>query len=180
MQMNNSASQFELVEANLLSLRARVPDLPVSGILLCRLLLHVGREMAAMFEQQIRPFGLAEAEFRVLTTLFSQPNGVAHPSDLCVRASQSPANMSRISDALVSRGLITRVSSLHDRRRMVLRITEEGETFVRELLPKLFVPLREMLKDFPETDQRQMTSLLKRLGVELDKATATQIVEQAL
>ncbi|MEA3161160.1 MAG: MarR family transcriptional regulator, negative regulator of the multidrug operon emrRAB [Gammaproteobacteria bacterium] len=178
--MNNFVSQFELIEANLQNLKARMPDLPASSILLCRLLLHVGREMAVMFEQQIRPFGLAEAEFRVLTTLFSQPNGVAHPSDLCVRASQSPANMSRISDALVSRGLITRVSSLHDRRRMVLRITEEGETFVRQLLPKLFAPLREMLKDFPETEQQQMTSLLKRLGVELDKATAPQIVEQAL
>jgi MarR family transcriptional repressor of emrRAB len=178
--MNNFVSQFELVEANLQNLKARMPELPASSILLCRLLLHVGREMAVMFEQQIRPFGLAEAEFRVLTTLFSQPNGVAHPSDLCVRASQSPANMSRISDALVSRGLITRVSSLHDRRRMVLRITEEGETFVRQLLPKLFAPLREMLKDFPETEQQQMTSLLKRLGVELDKATAPQIVEQAL
>jgi MarR family transcriptional repressor of emrRAB len=178
--MNNFVSQFELIEANLQNLKARMPDLPASSILLCRLLLHVGREMAVMFEQQIRPFGLAEAEFRVLTTLFSQPNGVAHPSDLCVRASQSPANMSRISDALVSRGLITRVSSLHDRRRMVLRITEEGETFVRQLLPKLFAPLREMLKDFPETERQQMTSLLKRLGVELDKATAPQIVEQAL
>jgi MarR family transcriptional repressor of emrRAB len=178
--MNNFVSQFELVEANLQNLKARMPELPASSILLCRLLLHVGREMAVMFEQQIRPFGLVEAEFRVLTTLFSQPDGVAHPSDLCVRASQSPANMSRISDALVSRGFITRVSSLHDRRRMVLRITEEGETFVRQLLPKLFAPLRELLKDFPETDQLQMTSLLKRLGVELDKATAPQIVEQAL
>jgi MarR family transcriptional repressor of emrRAB len=179
MQMNNFVCQFELVEANLQNLKARVPDLPASSILLCRLLLHVGREMAVMFEQQIRPFGLAEAEFRVLTTLFSQPNGVAHPSELCIRASQSPANLSRISDALVSRGLITRVSSLHDRRRMVLRITEEGEAFVRELLPKLFAPLRELLKDFPESDQLQMISRLKRLGVELDKATAPQIVEQA-
>jgi len=178
--MNYSASQFELLEENLQNLSTRVPDLPASGILLCRLLLHVGRELAVMFEQQIRPFGLAEAEFRVLTTLFSQPQGAAHPSDLCVRASQSPANMSRISDALVSRGLITRVSSLHDRRRMVLRITEEGEAFVRQLLPKLFVPLREMLKDFPETELRQMTSQLKRLGVELDKATGPAMVEQAL
>jgi MarR family transcriptional regulator, negative regulator of the multidrug operon emrRAB len=177
--MNNFLSQFELVEANLQNLKARMPDVPVSGILLCRLLMHLGREMAVMFEQQIRPFGLAEAEFRVLTTLFSQPDGVAHPSDLCARASKSPANMSRISDALVSRGLITRVSSLHDRRRMVLRITEEGEQFVRQLLPKLFAPLCEMLKDFPETDQRQMTSLLKRFGVELDK-TAAPALEQAL
>src|ERR1700689_4397913 len=167
--MNNVPSQFELMEENLQNLKLRMPDLPVSGILLCRLLLHIGREMAVMFEQQIRPFGLAEAEFRVLTTLFSQPNGVAHPSDLCVRASQSPANMSRISDALVSRGLITRVSSLSDRRRMVLRITEEGEAFVRDLLPKLHAPLRSMLKDFPESEQRQLAAQLKRLGAELDQ-----------
>jgi MarR family transcriptional regulator, negative regulator of the multidrug operon emrRAB len=172
MQMNNTTSQFELVEANLQALRSRMPELPATGILLCRLAMHVGREMAVMFEQQIRPFGLAEAEFRVLTTLFSQPDGVAHPGDLCVRASQSPANMSRISDALVSRGLITRVSSLHDRRRMVLRITPEGEQFVRQLLPKLLVPLREMLKGFPEAEQREMTAQLKRLNVELDKVTA--------
>src|SRR5713226_1812322 len=125
--MNNSDSPFDKLEANLRALSARVPDLPFTGILLCRLVLHLGREMAAGFEQRIRPFGLAEAEFRVLTTLFSQPDGAAHPSDLCARADQSPANMSRISDALVDRGLITRVSSVHDRRRMVLRITEEGE-----------------------------------------------------
>src|SRR3979490_2206034 len=143
--MNNNSSQFELMEENLQNLKQRMPDLPVSGILLCRLLLHIGREMATSFEQQIRPFGLAEAEFRVLTTLFSQPDGVAHPSDLCARASQSPANMSRISDALVSRDLITRVLSVHDRRRMVLRITEQGEELVRQLLPKLCAPLRGVL-----------------------------------
>jgi len=178
--MNSTPSQFELMEENLQSLKERMPDLPVSGILLCRLLLHIGREMAAGFEQQIRPFGLAEAEFRVLTTLFSQPDGAAHPSDLCVRASQSPANMSRISDALVDRGLITRVSSVQDRRRMVLRITEEGEKFVQELLPKLHVPLRRMLQDFPESEQRQMAAQLKRLGAALDQLSATALAEAAL
>jgi MarR family transcriptional repressor of emrRAB len=169
MQMNNPVSQFDLVEATLEALRLRMPDLPAGGILMCRLLMHVGRVMGVMFEQQLRPFGFGEAEFRVLTTLFSQPNGVAHPSDLCLRASQSPANMSRISDVLVARELITRDLSVQDRRRMVLRITEKGETFVRELLPKLFVPLREVLKDFPEAEQRQMTAQLKRLGADLDQ-----------
>jgi len=180
MQTNYTSSQFELMEANLQNLSARVPDVPATGILMCRLLLHIGRELATMFEQQIRPFGLAEAEFRVLTTLFSQPDGVAHPSDLCVRASQSPANMSRISDALVSRGLITRVLSVHDRRRMVLRITEQGEQFVRQLLPKLFASLRELLKDFPEAEQRHLNAQLKRLGIELEQATAPDIAERAL
>jgi MarR family transcriptional regulator, negative regulator of the multidrug operon emrRAB len=179
MQMNNTPGQIELIEANLENLKQRMPDLPVSGILLCRLVLHIGREMAARFEQQIKPFGLAEAEFRVLTTLFSQPEGVAHPSDLCARASQSPANMSRISDALVARGLITRVSRVHDRRRMVLRITEEGEEFVRQLLPKLHLPLRRMLKDFPEVEQRQLAAQLKRLAAELEQLNTPPVAEAA-
>ena len=168
MQMNNIP--FDKLETNLRALAARMPDLPLTEVLLCRLMLHMGREMSAMLEHQIRPFGLAEAEFRVLTTLFSQPDGVAHPSDLCARAGQSPANMSRISDALVSRDLITRVLSVHDRRRMVLRITEQGEELVRQLLPKMFVPLRGLFAQFPETEQREMIGQLKRLAVNLAEA----------
>jgi len=177
--MNNTPPHFDLMEDNLQNLKQRMPDLPVSGILLCRLLLQIGREMSARFEQQIKPFGLAEAEFRVLTTLFSQPDGIAHPSDLCARASQSPANMSRISDALVSRGLITRVASVQDRRRMVLHITEEGEELVRQLLPILHVPLRAMLKDFPELEQRQLVAQLKRLGCALDLLSMPAVAEAA-
>src|SRR5271169_47194 len=180
MQTNSTLAQFELVEANLQNLSTRVADVPATGILLCRLLMHVGREIATLFEQQIRPFGLAEAEFRVLTTLFSQPEGAAHPSDLCIRTSQSPANMSRISDALVSRGLITRVLSVHDRRRMVLRITEEGEELVRQLLPRLFTPLRDMLKDFPEAEQRHLSAQLRRIGLEMERVTTHEIAERVL
>lgn len=166
-QMNSTDSQFDKLEENLRALSARMPDLPLTEILLCRLMLHIGRVMGAMLEQQIRPFGLAEAEFRVLTTLYSQPDGTAHPSDLCARATQSPANMSRICDALVNRELITRVLSSHDRRRMVLRITEQGEELVRRLLPTMFVPLRRVFEEFPEAEQRHLISQLKRLHANL-------------
>src|SRR5450432_4551201 len=175
--MNIPDSQFDKLEANLAALAKRMPDLPLTEILLCRLMLHMGREMAALFEQQIRPFGLAEAEFRVLTTLFSQPDGVAHPSDLCSRAAQSPANMSRICDALVSRDLITRVLSAQDRRRMVLRITEQGEDLVRQLLPKMFGSLRGMLAEFSAAEQKDLISQLKRLMSKLDQVLAPAVVE---
>src|SRR5580698_10774718 len=180
MQINNQDSPLDKLEDNLRSMAARMPDLPFTEVLLCRLVMYAGREMAGGLEQKIRPFGLSEPEFRVLTTLFSQPDGVAHPSDLCSRASQSPANMSRISDALVGRGFITRVSSVHDRRRMVLRITEEGEHFVRQLLPKMHGPLRRMLKDFPEVEQRQLVAQLKKLGAELEQLSTPHAAEAAL
>jgi MarR family transcriptional regulator, negative regulator of the multidrug operon emrRAB len=177
MQMNPD-TPFDKLEANLRALSARVPDVPLNGILLCRLVLQLGRELAVDFEQRLRPFGLAEAEFRVLSTLFSQPDGVAHPSDLCARADQSPANMSRISDALVSRDLITRVLSVQDRRRIVLRITEQGEDLVRQLLPKLFVSLRGLLAEFSESDLRLLISQLKRLHANLQEANKHTPPEQ--
>ncbi len=160
----------DMLETNIAQLKARLPEAPVGGILLTRLIIQVGRDLSAMLDQQIRPFGLAEAEFRVLTALYSQPDGVAHPGDLCGRVAQSPANMSRISDALVSRGLITRVLSAQDRRRMVLHITAPGEDLVRRLLPTIWDPLRELLKGLSVDEQRQMTVMLKRLGATLDGA----------
>jgi MarR family transcriptional repressor of emrRAB len=177
---NHSPSPFDMLEANLLRLSGRMPDAPIAGIMLSRLLLHLGRGVAAMLEQQIRPFGLTEAEFRVLTVLYSQPEGAAHPSDLCARTSQSPANMSRISDALVKRDLITRLSSEQDRRRMVLRITEQGEELVRRLLPLLFAPLRELFKDLSDAEQQQLIAQLKRLGMKLEDPVSAQPGERPL
>lgn len=167
-----------MLEASLRRLRDRMPDAPITNIMLSRMLILIGRGMSGMLEHQIRPFGLAEPEFRVLTTLFAQPEGVAHPSDLCERTSQSPANMSRISDALVIRGLITRVLSAKDRRRIVLRITEQGEDLVQRLLPAMFMPLKEMFADIPQAEQLLLIDQLKRLAVKLEAARATESAER--
>ena len=173
----NNMELFELLEGNLTNLRARMPDVPASSIMLCRMILHLGREMALRFEKDLRPSGLTEPEFRALTTLYSHPNGMAHPSELCARAMQSPANMSRIADALVSRNLITRLMDSQDRRRMVLRITEQGEEVVRALLPRLFKPLKEMMKDFPETEQQALVALLKRVAGAMDRTPVQKSAE---
>jgi MarR family transcriptional repressor of emrRAB len=176
--MTNPALKFHKLEANLERLQGRMPDMPKSCVLLSRLLLHVGRGMSAMLEHEIRPFGLSEAEFRVLTTLFSQPDGVAHPSDLCSKTSQSPANMSRISDALVGRDLITRLSSQHDRRKMVLHITDQGEELVRRLLPMMWEPLQDLFRDLSEEQRLALIVQLKSLAVRVDESMVHQAAER--
>ena len=85
MQMNNPDLPFDKLETSLRALSARMPDLPLTEVMLCRLMLHIGREMAAMLEQQIRPFGLTEAEFRVLTTCSLSPTA-SHIRAICARA----------------------------------------------------------------------------------------------
>lgn len=164
--------RFEMLETSLEGLRARHAEAPVTGILICRLLQQIGRGMAELLEDRLKPFGLAEAEFRVLMALFSQAEGVSHPGELCLHTSQRPANMSRICDALVHRDLITRVSSAHDRRRLVLRITRRGEELVERLLPLLFAPLREIFADIPASEQERLIRQLRHLGLELDAVRA--------
>jgi MarR family transcriptional repressor of emrRAB len=168
-------SRLDMLAASLARLQARLPSTPVPKIMLSRMLVELGRGMVGRLEQQIRPFGLAEPEFRVLSVLFSEPEGAAHPSDLCVRTAQSPANMSRIADALVSRDLITRVSSATDRRRMVLRITEQGEEFVRQLLPGLFAALETLLASFTDSELERLIALLRRLFERLDSAAEDSV-----
>jgi MarR family transcriptional repressor of emrRAB len=156
--------RLELLDQSLGRLSARMPDAPITTILLSRAIVEIGRNLTALLEHQIRPHGLAEPEFRVLSALFSQPDGAAYPSELCDRTGQSPANMSRISDVLVRLQLITRLLSAKDRRRMVLRITDEGEQLVRRLMPTLFDPLKAMFEDFSEAEQLAMVKQLKRVG----------------
>ena len=170
--------QIEMVEASLQRLSGRLEDVPVDQVLLSRIVLFLAHDLAQLMDQHIRPYGLGEGDFRVLTALFSQPENMAHPTDLCARASQSPANMSRICDALVTRDLITRDLSAQDRRKMVLRITPKGEQLVRDLLPTMFGALRQVFGEFSSDEQQQLIAQLKRLANRVDEVMANSVVEE--
>jgi MarR family transcriptional repressor of emrRAB len=170
--------QIEMVEASLQRLSGRLEDVPVDQVLLSRIVLFLAHDLAQLMDQHIRPSGLGEGDFRVLTALFSQPENMAHPTDLCARASQSPANMSRICDALVTRDLITRDLSAQDRRKMVLRITPKGDQLVRGLLPTMFGALRQVFGEFSADEQQQLIAQLKRLANRVDEVMANSVAEE--
>jgi MarR family transcriptional regulator, negative regulator of the multidrug operon emrRAB len=176
--INPTDTPFEVMETNIKRLALRMPGVPADSVLLSRVIMRIAREMAARFEHHIRPHGLSEAEFRVLTTLFSQPDGTANPGELALSTSQSAANMSRICDALVGRQLITRVLSALDRRRMVLRITAPGEELLLRLLPGMFSLLRDTMRDFTESEQRELTQQLKRLGAAFERTPIVEAMER--
>ncbi len=171
--------QIDMVEASLQRLSGRLEDVPVNEVLLTRIVLFLAHDLSQMMDYHIRPHGLGEGEFRVLTALFSQPENMAHPTELCARSAQSPANMSRICDALVARDLITRDLSAQDRRKMVLRITAKGDQLVRDLLPTMFAGLRRVYSDFAAEDQRFLIAQLRRLSGRLDEVSAASAEEKA-
>src|SRR5580700_5008930 len=170
--------QLESMEANLARLSVLMPELPKNEILMVRLVKFLAHDLGMMFEQVLRPFGLGEGEFRVLTALFSQPQSTAHPGDLCARASQKPANMSRITDSLVRRELITRVPSAEDRRKLVLRITKKGVALVHRVLPAVWAPLRQLCSETSIKEQERMIADLRKLLIRLNELNESVAAEK--
>jgi len=158
------------IEAAVQRAAARCPDVAVTETVALRLLVMLGREISALLEQTLRPHGLNETEFRTLMMLFSQPDGVAHPGELCASAAQSPANMTRVSDGLCERGLITRVACEQDRRRAILRITPAGEALARQLLPHTEALTQSLFGPLSTADRQGLLRQLRALAARVDQS----------
>jgi MarR family transcriptional repressor of emrRAB len=157
------------IEATVERIAARISDVPVTETVVLRLMVMLGREISALLEQVLRPHDLNETDFRSLMMLFSQADGVAHPSELCSSVAQSPANMTRVADSLHERGLITRVPSEQDRRRTILRITPAGEALVLALLPQTAAHTRAIFDPIPALERERLLEQLRALIARVDQ-----------
>ena len=72
--------------------------------------------------------GISSAQLFALRSIDAQPGGSL--SDLAARTLTSQSTVSEVVARLVAQGLITRVSSADDRRRIELRVSAEGRKIV--------------------------------------------------
>lgn len=149
-----------------------IPALPAAEARLCRLLLMVGEGLSEELAFKLKPHKLNHSEFLTLMILYSQPDGSSTPGELCEFATQGTTNMTRIANALVKRGLITRGASEADRRRVMIRITAAGRRFVKKMLPPMFPRMATMFGGFSSTDKRHLDRLLRKLADNLDQLSA--------
>lgn len=152
---------------------ARVsPGMNPSQLALCRVAVILGRDLTARLDDMLAPVDLTELEYRLLVTLYSR-KGCASPGELGVALVQSPANLTRMGDLMVARGLITRRPDDRDRRRMLLELTDNGTRLVQRLLPLLGKRVSKCFAGFTAAEQKRFMEYLKRLVVALDALPST-------
>lgn len=161
--------QISVMEQSLLRLKQLMPEMPVLQVLISRLLVMMGREQSAMMEKQLQPYGLTELEFRALVLVYAQREVGAFPGDLCVNIGQSPATITRLTDALVNRELITRVPDAADRRRLLLQTTPKGNAMTESLLPLMRDLAYGSYQRFSEHEIAQLLASLKQLAAAMDQ-----------
>ena len=152
--------------------RAAIPKLPAEQATLCRLMSMVGKRMDEGLEEKLKPHQLNHSEFLTLMMLQSRPDGSSTPGELCEFTSQGSTNMTRIGNALVKRGLISRGASAEDRRRVLIRITAAGRRFVLKMLPPMFPRVEAMFAGFSAAERNQLSRLLRKLARNLDQLDA--------
>jgi MarR family transcriptional regulator, negative regulator of the multidrug operon emrRAB len=167
--------QIAAIESGLAHLSKHIPDLPQTEVLASRLLIHLGREMTSRLDQRLRPHGLGEIEFRTLMGVYvhTRDELSAYPGELCSSLGQSPANMTRLTDSLVQRGLIERLPDEQDRRKLGLRTTTEGNLLVNALLPVMLDSARQNYTALSQSDLQELVQILKKLAAVLDQQSAS-------
>jgi len=131
-------------------------------MMICRVAIILGRDLNAGLDRVLRPEGLAEPEYRVLAALYAQ-GGSACPRDLCAALAQSPANLTRICDTLVRRGLVTRSLDAKDRRRTQLTLRATGQRLLDKLIPAMSARVSEAFDGISAAERKRLLASLTRL-----------------
>lgn len=166
--MSDLALHMQKMEASLNLISRSVVDYPLQDATLAGWLNLAAGGLTDLSNAALNPYDMHQSDFRALVYLFVNADNPVFPIELSAYLAQTPANVTRIANLLVKRGLAVRTHCTEDRRRVELRITHAGRQFVLELLPKFFPPLRKAFSCFSATDKRELQRLLQRLVKSMD------------
>lgn len=101
----------------------------------------------AMFSKRIEPYGIAPEQFAAMKMI--SEDGDVTQSKIATMLAKAKPTVSRTLDALEKKGLIAREEDDADRRTKYIRLTNEGEKVLNEVIP--------IAKSFNEAIYEQLT-----------------------
>jgi len=163
--MNRVLSRFERgVDA----IQGRHPEMPRATVVRIRLVYHVLRQLLDHLEHFFDEQGISASAWGMLMMLYSTPKGRVNPSTLSDSLVQSRTHMTRVADELVAKGLVERVPSVSDRRRIELSLTREGRGFIQRVMPLAWQDYGGCLEAFTPSEAELFERLLRKLSVHLE------------
>ena len=106
-------------------------------------------------------FGLRVPEWRLIAVLAEQ-DGVTQQA-LVARTEMDKMTVSRAAQALVTRGLVTRVPHGRDKRSHTLALSEEGRALYAQIAPKALELERKLLEELGAGEVAQLKATLAKL-----------------
>ncbi len=150
----------DLVEA----WRRERTDLDLAPVEVFSRISRLSRHVDLARKQAYSGQGIESWEFDVLAAL--RRTGAPYelsPGRLLKETLVTSGTMTNRVDRLVERGLVDRRPDPHDRRGVLVRLTDRGRGTVDAAFEALVVRERELLSRLPAADRRQLAALLRGL-----------------
>lgn len=151
----------------LLEAAKKYPDLEPTSCEAFLHLLQAGDELFRVMHSLFSEHSISQGRFIVLLLLLSkEPGGCCGPhtpAELADKASVTRATMTGLIDTLERDGMVRREPDSTDRRMMLVKITEKGETFMRGLLPAHFRRIAELMSTLTEEERKTLVRLLDKV-----------------
>ncbi|MGJ9417565.1 MarR family winged helix-turn-helix transcriptional regulator [Massilia sp. CMS3.1] len=163
-------SDFGPTGKRLRNIQARVPGFPFEPILLVRLSYHLQKRLRDRTNAALKPYELADTGYIVLAILYGSAQETSTASELSEACHEKPANLTRVCDDLVARGLIERGTRAGDRRNVLISLSGKGRELIEQVLPDVSGKLSAAYAGFSKAELEQFAGLLARVLGNLDKA----------
>ncbi|MDE1153626.1 MAG: MarR family transcriptional regulator [Micavibrio sp.] len=117
--------------------------------------------MVSHLEAQFAAHNISFVQYKVLITIREGRAMIA--SEICQNLFHDSGALARMLEQLEARGILTRVRSEKDRRRVEMEITPAGHDLLNTLLMIVIDFWNEVLGDFTKQEADQLSLLVRRM-----------------
>lgn len=159
---------FSAVERRIATTRKRLRGYPHERVTVARLVTHLQKRQHELCNVVLKRHDLNYVTYTALMMMYGSADQSCSASELSQATGEKPANVTRICDELLHKGLIERYPSADDRRRVMLRLTRRGERLVEQFQPEIWPVLDRIFGGFDASELRALTQLLRRTLARID------------
>lgn len=156
-------SGFESTEQRVDTTAARFPGFPRQPALLVRLIKRLAGNVQDAGNARLRQHGINRTDYDILMMLYGSAAGSISASELAAAAGEKVANITRVCNSLCDKSLIHRAYSDEDRRKVELRLTDQGTALVEQMLPDMAQLLNASVQNLDAREQATLEQLLKKM-----------------
>jgi DNA-binding MarR family transcriptional regulator len=129
-------------------------------------LLRTGDEVFRAISETFKAYQLTQGRIMVLLHLFDKVGCCSQtltPADIADRACVTRATVTGLLDGLQRDDFITRTPSAHDRRMIMVQLTDKGINLIQEVLPRYYQQVALLMKQLSDDERHQLIHLLERV-----------------
>lgn len=143
---------------------SRYPSVDPRAVEAYLVLLRVSSDILGGIEAWLSQHGMSQGKFTLLMILNRDPHVGMLPSELAERSGVTRATITGLLDGLERENLVSRENHAHDRRKAVVRLTENGRKLLDEILPGFYEQIANLMVELTEVDKRELIDLLVKVN----------------